>query len=63
MNLAAADELIAEYDEDFMGKIALSIFNYHYENPICYQLDDEARGAYERIINRFNDQFNLKYSG
>ena len=63
INLAAADELIAEYHEDFMGKIALSIFNYHYDNPVCYELDEEARRVYERIINRFNEQFNLKYSG
>ena len=51
------------YDDDFMGKIALKILNMHMEKKICYQFDEEAEKVFESIINWFNEQFNLKYSG
>ena len=62
-NVDAAAELMDKYDEDLIGKIALNVLNHHIENKITYQLDENAKKVYERIINRFNEQFNLKYSG
>ena len=61
--MEAADELIENYDENLIGKIVLNVVTLHLENQICYKLSKEASKAYEKIINRYNEQFNLKYSG
>ena len=50
-NVKAAKELMENYDDDFMGKIALKILNMHMEKKICYQFDEEAEKVFESIIN------------
>ena len=55
--------MLSKYDEDLMGKICLNIFQHHIDKSITYELDKEAEEVYEAIINKYNGQFNLKYSG
>ena len=59
----ARSELVQKYDDDFLGRICLEIFNYHYDTDIEYVLDDEANKEYEKIYNKYCTQYNLKYTG
>ena len=45
-----------------MGKIALAILNIHRNKEIVYDFDEEAEEMYEAIVDKYNGQFNLKYS-
>ena len=51
------------YDEDLIGKVCLALFKIHHEKAICYKLNDEAEELHEEIFDKYNRQFNLKYSG
>ena len=52
------------YDKDLIGKVCLALFKIHHEKAICYKLNDEAEDhRYEEIFDKYNGQFNLKYSG
>ena len=45
-----------------MGKIALAIFRHHYNADITYYHGKNAQMVYRRIVEAYNDQFNLKWS-
>ena len=51
------------YEEDLIEKVCLALFKIHHEKAICYKLNDEAEELYEDIFDKYNGQFNLKYSG
>ena len=50
------------YNEDLIAKVCLSLFKLHREKAICYTLDEETEELYEEIFDKYNGQFNLKYS-
>ena len=58
----AHNELKRNYDANLMGKIALAIFQHHYNADITYYHGKEAQKTYRRIVEAYNDQFNLKWS-
>ena len=62
-NRDAATVMMEKYDPDLMGKIALALFQHHRTNQIVYQFDEEAESLYETIFDKYNAQFNQKYSG
>ena len=62
-NRKAATEMMEKYDPDLMGKIALALFKHHSTNQIIYKFDEEAESLYKTIFDKYNAQFNLKYSG
>ena len=62
-NRNAATEMMEKYDPDLMGKITLALFKHHRTNQIIYKFDEEAESLYKTIFDRYNAQFNLKYSG
>ena len=35
---------------------------HHKDKNITYKLDQEGNALYEQIVNKFNDQYNLKYT-
>ena len=39
------------------------MYNYHKDRSIMYELNAEAEVAYKEIVEKYNDQFNLKWSG
>ena len=45
-----------------MGKLALGIFNFHKDSNITYVLDEQAEKVYESVVDKYNEQFNLKWS-
>ena len=45
-----------------MGKIALAIFQHHYDKDTLYSLGKEAKEKYEEIVEAYNEQFNLKWA-
>ena len=49
--------------DDLIGKVCLALFKIHHEKGICYKLNDEAEELYKEIFDKYNGQFNLKYSG
>ena len=61
-NRDAAIQMMEKYDPDLMGKIALALFKHHRTNQITYQYDEEAESLYKTIFDKYNAQFNLKYS-
>ena len=62
-NRLASKILQQKYDDKITGKIANTIYNYHKDKSIMYELDAEAEVVYEEIVEEYNDQFNLKWSG
>lgn len=56
-------KLRSTYDHDLIGKVCLAIYDYHHDQHICYELNDDAENLYEQIFDRYNEQFNLKYAG
>ena len=38
------------------------ILIHHKDNHVTYALDEEGNLLYEQIVNKFNDQYNLKYT-
>lgn len=61
-NREAYKEWSLKYDENIMGKVVTEIFNIHKDIETTYELDEEAQDLYEAIVDKFNSQFNLKYS-
>ena len=51
------------YDVNLMGKVMREIYLHHLDNDILYELSQEAEETYEEICEKYNDQFNLKWSG
>ena len=50
------------YDDHVVGHVMSEIFAHHSETNTCYTLDEEAEKVYENITDKYNGQFNLKYS-
>ena len=61
-NRAAYKELKRRYDDNIVGMVLEGILNLHKEKKITYCLSDEAERVFEVIIDKLNDQFNLKYT-
>ena len=61
-NKAAFKELKKRYDDNIIGILLEGILNIHKEKKITYSLSDEAEEVFEVIIDKLNDQFNLKYT-
>ena len=38
------------------------ILLHHKDQHVTYELDEEGNVLYEQIVNKFNDQYNLKYT-
>ena len=62
-NRDAAKEMMEKSDSELMGKVALALFKHHRNQQITYELDQDAESLYETIFDKYNAQFNLKYSG
>ena len=62
-NRKAARKFVESYDADLLGKVALAIFKHHKDVGICYALDCEAEEKFYDIVDKYNEQFNLKYTG
>ena len=62
-NRDVANEMMEKHNPDLMGKVALALFKHHRNQQITYQLDQDAESLYETIFDKYNAQFNLKYSG
>ena len=60
-NRDAYRKLIRGYDGNIMGMVMEGILLIHKDKKITYTLSDEADKLYEKIIDKLNDQFNLKY--
>ena len=45
-----------------MGKLAMALFKHHKDANIEYALDEEAREVYSKMVDKYNEQFNLKWS-
>ena len=50
------------YDDHVVGQVMSKIFAHHSETDTCNTLDEEAEKVYENITDKYNGQFNLKYS-
>ena len=59
----ASKKLQQKYDDKIIGKMANTIYNYHKDKSIMYKIDAEAEVVYKEIIEKYNDQFNFKWSG
>ena len=62
-NRLASKKLQQKYDDKIIGKSANTTYNYHKDKSTMYELDTEAEVMYEEIVEKYNDQFNLKWSG
>ena len=62
MNKKAVKLINQTYNEDLIGKVCLSLFKLHRDKAICYTLDEEAEELHEEMFDKYNGQFNLKYS-
>ena len=50
------------YDDNVMGQVMSKIFAHHSETDTCYTLTEDAEKVFEAITDKYNGQFNLKYS-
>lgn len=55
-------KLKEQYGRDFMGKLALGIYNFHKDEPIEYYLNQEAELKYQAVVDKYNESFNRKWS-
>ena len=62
VNKEAAELINETYHKDLIGKVCLLLFKLHQDKAICYTLDYKAEELYEEIFDKYNGQFNLKYS-
>ena len=61
-NCKAYKKLVEGYDFNIIGMVIEGIILIHKEKKITYTLSEEADKLYEKIIDKLNDQFNLKYT-
>ena len=54
--------LLNGYDANIMGMVMEGILLIYKDKKITYTLSEEADKLYEKIIDKLNDQFNLKYT-
>ena len=62
-NKLAAKELDKLFDPNIMGVMMKFIYLLHRDKDTLYELSPEAEEVYEEICEKYNDQFNLKWSG
>ena len=62
-NRLALKKLQQKYDNNIIRKIANATYNYHKDKSIMCELDTEGEVVYEEIVEKYNDQLNLKWSG
>ena len=61
-NREAYRKLVNGYDANIMGMVMEGILLIHKDKKITYTLSQEADKLYKKIIDKLNDQFNLKYT-
>ena len=61
-NREAYRKLSQGYDPNIIGIVMEGILLIHKDSKIIYKLNEEADKLYEKIIDKLNDQFNLKYT-
>ena len=61
-NREAYRKLVNGYDANIMGMVMEGILLIHKDKKITYTLSEEADKLYKKIIDKLNDQFNLKYT-
>ena len=61
-NREAYRKLVNSYDANIMGMVMEGILLIHKDKKITYTLSEEADKLYKKIIDKLNDQFNLKYT-
>ena len=54
--------LLQRYEENVVGKVLAGIYQFHANKTTTYSLDSEAEKVFENIVDKFNDQYNLKYT-
>ena len=62
-NKQASKELKKMFHVNMMGVVMKCIYLHHLNRNIQYELSEEAESAFEDICEKYNDQFNLKWSG
>ena len=62
-NKEASREQAKLFDPNIMGLVMKAIYVHHRDKDTLYQLSPEAEEVYEEICEKYNDQFNLKWSG
>ena len=55
-------KLVSSCDANIMGMVMEGILLIHKDKKITYTLSEEADKLYEKIIDKLNNQFNLKYT-
>ena len=61
-NRQAYKELRENYDDNILGQVALAIYKYHHKKPTTYVLNEKAQDTFDEINDKYNAQFNLKWS-
>ena len=61
-NKEAYSDLMRLYEENIVGKVIAGIYRWHASKSVTYYLDLEAEKVFENIVDKFNDQYNLKYT-
>ena len=61
-NKEAYRSLLQRYEENVVGKVLAGIYQFHANKATTYSLDSEAEKVFENIVDKFNDQYNLKYT-
>ena len=59
---AAFRELTRHYDNNVVGIVIEGILGIHQKSGIKYKLSDKGDSVFECIMDKLNDQYNLKYT-
>ena len=57
----AANHMREEYQNDIMGKVAVTIYRHHKGSPTTYKLCEEAQEYFDGILDNLASQFNSHY--
>ena len=57
----AASQMREEYQNDIMGKVAITIYRHHKGSPTTYKLCEEAQEYFDGILDNLASQFNSDY--
>ena len=61
-NRQAMEDMDEIYSRTLMGEIAYQIYLWHKDKCIVYEFDEEAMQFFMIIVEKYNAQFNLKWS-
>ena len=61
-NKAAFREFTRRYDDNVVGIVREGILGIYQQSGIKYKLSDEGDSVFECIMDKLNDQYNLKYT-